>query len=146
MRNTNHLLAVAALAVLFTAGCAGPEKKLGRGVSNTTSFITLSEINRGAEQSAVMGIPGPGYAPGIIHGFNQTIARTGMGLYEIVTFPFPPYRPVLTKYVSPTPGYPDSYHPGLLDGPTFQTDAYYGFSGGDIVPMIPGSRFAVFRE
>lgn len=144
MRNVNHFLAVAALAALFTAGCAGPEQKMGRGVSNLTSIVNLGEINRGVEQSAILGTPGPGYAAGFFHGLNQTLARTGMGLYEIVTAPFPPYQPVLTKYVSPTQGYPDSYKPGLIDSPTFQTDTYYGFSGGDVAPFVPGSRFAVF--
>jgi len=144
MRNVNSLLAVVALTALFTAGCVGPEQKMGRGVSNVTSVVNMGEINRGVEQSAVMGTPGPGYATGFIHGFNQTLARTGMGVYEIVSFPFPPYHPVMTKYVSPTQGYPDSYKPGLIDGPTFQTDTYFGFSGGDEFPFVPGSRFAVF--
>ena len=146
MRNVNHLLAVAALAALFTAGCAGPEQKMGRGVSNTLSIVNMGEINRGVEQSAVLGTPGPGHAAGFIRGVNHTLARTGLGIYEIVTFPFPPYHPVMTKYVSPTQGYPDSYKPGLMDTPTLQTDTYFGFSGGDIAPIIPGSRFAVFRN
>ncbi|MDD5138860.1 MAG: exosortase system-associated protein, TIGR04073 family [Verrucomicrobiales bacterium] len=146
MRNVTPFLAVAALAGLFTAGCAGPEQKMGRGVSNTLNIVNMGEINRGVEQSAVMGTPAPGYATGFFHGLNQTLARTGMGVYEIVTFPFPPYHPVATKYVSPTQGYPDSYKPGLFDGSTFQTDTYYGFSGGDIAPFVPGSRFAVFQN
>jgi len=145
MRNVKNLLAVAALTALFTAGCTGPETKMGRGISNTLNIVNMGEIERGVEQGAVMSDPGPGYATGAIHGFNQTLARTGMGIYEIVTFPFPPYHPVMTKYVSPTQGYPDSYKPGLVDNPVFQTDTYYGFSGGDVFPMVPGSRFAVFR-
>jgi putative exosortase-associated protein (TIGR04073 family) len=144
MRNVTPLLAVAALAALFTAGCAGPEQKMGRGVTNVTHVVTLGDMTQGMEQSAIMGTPGPGYAPGFFSGLNHTLARTGMGIYEIVTAPFPPYHPVLTKYVPATPGYPDSYKPGLIDGPTFQTDTYFGFSGGDIAPMVPGSRFAVF--
>jgi len=146
MPNVLPLLAVAALGALLTAGCAGPEQKLGRGVSNTTSIITLSELNRGMEQSVVSGTPGPGIATGLIHGFNQTMARAGMGLYEIATFPFPPYHPVLTQCVPATPGFPDSYHPGSPDNSTFQTDTYFGFSGGDIAPFVPGSRFTVFQN
>ena len=145
MRNVKNLLAVAALTALFTAGCTGPETKMGRGVTNIGSIVNMGEINRGVEQSAVLGTPGPGYATGFIHGVNQTLARTGMGVYEVVTFPFPPYHPVLTKYVPPTQGYPDSYKPGLADESVLQTDTYYGFSGGDVAPMVPGSRFAVFR-
>jgi hypothetical protein len=34
MRNAITFLAAAALAVLFTAGCAGPEPKTGRGMGN----------------------------------------------------------------------------------------------------------------
>ena len=144
MRNANLFLAVVALAALFTAGCAGPEQKMGRGVTNVMCLVNMGEINRGVEQSAILGTPGPSYAPGFFHGVNQTIARTGMGVYEIVTFPFPPYHPVGTKYVAPEQGYPDSYKPGIIDGPTFQTDTYFGFSGGDEAPFVPGSRFAVF--
>ena len=144
MRNVRHILALAALTALFTAGCAGPEQKMGRGVSNTLAIVNMGEINRGVEQSAVLGDPAPGYATGFIHGFNQSMKRLGLGVYEIVTFPIPPYHPVLTKYVPPTPQFPDSYKPGLFDGPTFQTDTYFGFSGGDVAPMIPGSRFSVF--
>ena len=146
MHNVKSLFAVAALTALFTAGCAGPEQKLGRGISNTTSIITLSEVNRGVEQSSVLGTPGPGYATGAIHGFDKSMARLGLGIYEIVSFPFPPYHPVATKYVSPTPGYPDSYKPGLINGPTFQTDTYFGFSGGDEFPFVPGSRFLIFQN
>lgn len=144
MRNVRNLFAVAALIALFTAGCAGPEQKMGRGVSNTLNIANMGEIDRGVEQAGVLGTPGSGYATGFIHGFNQTMARTGMGIYEIVTFPFPPYHPVGTKYVPPTQGYPDSYKPGLFNGSTFQTDTYFGFSGGDVAPFVPGSRFAVF--
>jgi putative exosortase-associated protein (TIGR04073 family) len=117
---------------------------MGRGITNTANIITLSEVNRGLEQSAVMGTPGPSYASGFINGVSHTLARTGVGVYEIVTFPFPPYHPVATKYVSPEPGYPDNYKPGLLDSSTFQTDTYFGFSGGDVAPFVPGSRFAIF--
>ena len=144
MRISFSLLAAAATVALFSVGCAGPEQKMGRGVSNTLNVVNMGELNRGVEQSALLGTPGPGYAPGFFHGLNQTLARTGMGIYEIVTFPFPPYHPVMTKYVSPTQGYPDSYKPGIIDGPVFQTDTYFGFSGGDEFPFIPGSRFAVF--
>ena len=144
MRNTKYLFALAALIGLFTAGCTGPETKMGRGVTNIGSIVNMGEINRGVEQSTVLGNPGSGYATGFIHGVNQTLARTGMGIYEVVTFPFPPYRPVLTKYVPPTQGYPDSYKPGLPAESVLQTDTYYGFSGGDIAQMVPGSRFAVF--
>ena len=49
-----------------------------------------------------------------------------------------------TSYV--VPGYvgPESYRPGLYSDAMFDTDTYSGFSGGDVAPFIPGSRFQVF--
>jgi len=32
----------------------------------------------------------------------------------------------------------------LLEDPTFGPDAALGFSGGDIAPIFPGSRFRIF--
>jgi putative exosortase-associated protein (TIGR04073 family) len=144
MRNAKSFLAVAAVAALFTAGCAGPEQKMGRGITDITEFTRMGEIQRSVEQTAVFDSPEAGYTTGFLHGFNQSVARTAMGAYEIITFPLPPYQPVLTKYVPPGTIYPDSYRPGLVDAPTFQTDTYFGFSGGDIAPFVPGSRFSVF--
>ena len=41
--------------------------------------------------------------------------------------------------------YPDSYQPGpALRSRCFDTDTYIGFSGGDVAPFVPGSRFSVF--
>ena len=135
---------VAACAALFAAGCAGPEQKLGRGVSNSWDIIRLGEMRRTVEQTAIIDSPSEGYTTGVIRGFDRSMARTGIGLYEIVTFPFPPYHPVATKYFKPQPVYPESYKPGLISDPLFDTDTYTGFSGGDIAPWFPGSRFKVF--
>jgi putative exosortase-associated protein (TIGR04073 family) len=149
MRNVTSLLAgtaLAALALLFTAGCAGPEQKLGSGVNNLTEVTRLGEMRRSVEQTTVFDSPEAGYTTGLIHGFDQTVARTAMGAYEIVTFPLPPYHPILTRYVPPGTVYPDSYHPGLPNTTTLQTDTYIGFSGGDIAPFIPGSRFTIFNN
>jgi hypothetical protein len=52
--------------------------------------------------------------------------------------------PDLDKYLTPGPVYPDSYKPGLVSDSLFDTDTYTGFSGGDVAPFIPGSRFSVF--
>ena len=89
------------------------------------------------------------YTTGFIRGFNRSVARTAVGLYEVVTAPFPnhkdgDYGPVCTNYLTPKPGYPDSYKPGLPENSIFATDTSIGFSGGDIAPYIPGSRFRVF--
>ncbi len=88
--------------------------------------------------------PSSGYGTGFFTGLNRSLARTGIGLYEIVTCPFPPYDPVFTDYLSPNPAYPDSYRPSMVEDEMFSTDANLGFSGGDVAPMIPGSRFRIF--
>ena len=143
MRNVMPLLALAGMVALFTSGCAGPEQKLGRGVSNTLEITRLGEIRRSIEQKAVFESPSVGYTAGAVSGLNRTLARTGLGIYEIVTAPFPPYHPIWTRYLSPGPVYPESYKPGLISESTFDTDTYTGFTGGDIAPFIPGSRFRV---
>jgi hypothetical protein len=80
----------------------------------------------------------------MVNGFTRTMARTGLGIYEIVTFPIPSYDPIWTDYLAPNPQYPDAYKPGLPDSPLFRTDSSLGFSGGDVAPLVPGSRFRVF--
>jgi len=144
MRKLMPFLAVAALAVLFTTGCAGPEQKLGRGVSNFTDIVRLGEMRRTIEQTAVFDSPDAAYTTGVIRGFDRTVERSALGLYEIVTFPIPSYDPIATKYFAPSPVYPESYKPGLISDSMFDTDTYTGFSGGDVMPFIPGSRFSVF--
>ena len=141
MRNVISLLA---LAALFVCGCAGPEQKLGRGVSNTFEIVRMGDMRRSIEQTAIFESPSVGYTAGAVSGLNRTLARTGLGIYEIVTAPFPPYHPIWTSYLSPGPVYPESYKPGLISDTTFDTDTYTGFSGGDVAPYIPGSRFRVF--
>jgi putative exosortase-associated protein (TIGR04073 family) len=134
---------VAALAALFAAGCTGPEQKLGRGLSNTFEVVRWGELRHSVEQNAVLETPGSGYY-GFIHGFDRSVQRTGLGLYEVVTFPVPSYKPVLAKSFSPDPAFPESYKPGLLSDALFDTDTFTGFSGGDVAPFVPGSRFQIF--
>jgi len=139
------MLSVLGLAVLAT-GCAGPEKKFGRGLANVTEIVRWGECRRSVEQTAVFYSPEEGYTRGFITGLNRTLARTGLGVYELVTFPIPSYDPILTDYFSPNPPYPDSFHPNLVDGPTFATDTSLGFTGGDVAPLVPGSRFHIFEQ
>ena len=134
-----------AMAGALLTGCANTEKKLGRGMSNMTELVRLGEMRRSIEQTALFDQPGGHYATGFLRGLNRTLARTGVGLYEVVTAPFPPYDPIFTDYLSPNPVYPDNYRPGILDDAMFATDANMGFSGGDIFPYIPGSRFKIFE-
>jgi putative exosortase-associated protein (TIGR04073 family) len=144
MRNVIPFLAFAALAAVFTSGCAGPEQKLGRGMGNTFEVVRLGEMRRSVEQTAIFDSPSAGYTVGMVRGINHTVARTVMGAVEIVTFPLPPYDPVFTGYIKPGPIYPESYKPGRISEGVFDTDTYMGFSGGEVAPFIPGSRFRVF--
>jgi putative exosortase-associated protein (TIGR04073 family) len=144
MRKLILPLAVVAVA-LFASGCTGPEQKLGRGLSNTYEIVRWGELRRSVELNAVEPMSGTGYY-GFIHGVDKSLARTGTGLLETVTFPVPTptYQPMFTKYLSPDPVFPVSYKPGLYSDALFETDTYTGFSGGDVAPWVPGSRFSIF--
>jgi putative exosortase-associated protein (TIGR04073 family) len=157
------LFASLALAAIF-CGCAGPERKFGRGMYNVTELVRGGEMRRSMEQTALWEGPDSAYTTGFIRGLNRSITRTAIGAYEVVTAPFPPYGPLLTstnriypdfairnqKYpwggmVLPEyPVYPDAYKPGVLADSVFATDTALGFGGGDVAPMVPGSRFKVF--
>ena len=148
MRNVISLLTLTAVAALLTTGCKGPEQKLGRGISNSLEITRFGEMRRSIEQSAVFESPSAGYTTGAIRGLDRTLARTGLGIFEILTFPFPMpgagYRPICTHYLPPGPAYPDSYKPGLMSSTTFDTCTFVGFDGGAIAPYIPGNRFKIF--
>ncbi|HEU5397497.1 MAG TPA: exosortase system-associated protein, TIGR04073 family [Verrucomicrobiae bacterium] len=143
MKHVITLLAVAALVTVFTSGCAGPEQKFSRGVDNVYEGVRFGEMQRSIEQNVVLDSDNS-YTYGVYHGFHRSLERTGLGLYEVVTAPFPPYHPILTRYFTPNPVYPDSYKPRRYSDSIFDTDSEAGFSGGDIAPFIPGSRFNVF--
>ena len=155
----------AALVAVFAAGCTGPEQKLGRGLSNTYELVRWGELRRSVEQAAVEPLPGYGYY-GFVHGFDRSLQRAGIGLFEVATFPIPTptYGPASYWYMDPIkdpvdlqsvftetrfepdPVFPLSYKPGLLSDSLFDTDTYTGFSGGDVAPWVPGSRFSVFQN
>ncbi len=146
MRKSLSLLAAAAAVVLLATGCAGPEKKLGRGLNNMGEIVRMGEMRRSVEQAGVWHGPQAAYGRGFISGFNRSMVRFGTGVYEVLTFPIPSYDPVLTSYQTPSPNFPDSYRPGLPNDPIFDTDTALGFSGSDVAPIVPGSRFAIFRS
>ena|SRR5690242_13932818 len=143
MRKLIFLFAAVAATAVVT-GCSGPEHKLARGFNNTMEIVRWGDLRRGVEQGAVFSSPDVDYAGGAIHGFDQSVSRIGIGLYEIVTFPIPSYKPVCTNYLPVNPEYPDSYKPGVVSSTTFDTDTYTGFSGGQVAPLVPGSRFTIF--
>jgi putative exosortase-associated protein (TIGR04073 family) len=152
MRISLLTLASTAAVALFVSGCAGPEQKLGRGFSNTFEVVRGGEMSRSIEQTTLFNSPDAGYTGGVVTGFDRTLARTGLGIWEIVTFPIPNhsdayganYGPLATHYLSPNPAYPDSYKPTWpANDSRLETDTCLEFSGGDIAPWFPGSRFSV---
>ncbi len=145
MRKQIPFLAALLLAGVLGGGCANTEQKLGRGMSNTYEIVRMGEFRRTVEQSCLFDGANVGYTTGTIRGLNRSLARTGIGLYEVVTCPFPPYDPVLTDYFAPGPVFPDNYQPGLIEDPGLSTDTNLGYSGGDIAPFVPNSRFRVFE-
>ncbi len=144
MRNRIPFLAALVLTGAVLTGCANTQAKLGRGFSNTFEIVRMGELRRTMEQSALFDGPDMGYSTGFIKGLTRTVSRTGIGVYEIATAPFPPYHPVCTDYLAPGPVYPDNYTPGIIEDSLFATDTNLGFSGGDVHPLVPGSRFRIF--
>ena len=162
MRVSGSLVALAVVAMV--SGCAGPERKLGRGLMNLAEFGRLGEMRRSVEQTALWEGPEAGYTTGLVRGFNRSVARTLVGAYEVATFPIPSYDPLFVppteiypdesiRYLKPNWGgfvlpteapYPASYRPRLIAESTFATDTSLGFSGGDVNPFVPGSRFRIF--
>ena len=107
-------------------------------------------MRRTVEQSSLFE-PDARYTTSMVRGFNLSLRRTLVGVYEVVTFPIPDHRTNDRADYGPIikpehPVYPDSYKPGLVEGSTFATDTAIGFSGGDIAPWFPGSRFKIFEN
>ena len=144
MRKTLPLLVVLGIAAIFASGCANVENKFGRGMANSYDIVRGGEFRRSVEQTALFEGPDTAYTTGFIHGLDRTLARTGIGVYEMVTAPFPPYHPVFTDKFAPGPVYPDNYTPGLIADSMFSTDTEVGYSGGDVAPFLPGVRFSIF--
>ena len=143
MRKPASLLGAVLLLGVLASGCAGPEKKLGRGFSNMYEIVRLGDMRRTMEQTALFE-PHATYSGAMVRGFNRSISRFGIGVYEIITFPIPSYEPIGTNYLTPYVVYPDNYKPRILADSLFATDTGIGFSGGDVAPIIPGSRFRIF--
>jgi len=144
MKKTVSLLGAVLLLGVLASGCAGPEKKLGRGLSNMYEIIRMGDMRRTMEQTALFETTDATYAYGMVKGFNRSMARFGIGLYETLTFPIPSYDPVCTNYLTPQIVYPDNYKPHIMADSLYATDTYIGFSGGDVMPNVPGSRFRIF--
>lgn len=150
MRHKLALMVPLVAVAAFGVGCAGPEKKLGRGFSNLTEFTRMGEIRRSYEQTYLWDGASSAYSAGVIKGINRSVIRTLVGAYEVVTFPIPSYDPVLRPGgpflpdATVGPAFPDSYSPNIYSGSSIEPDANLGFSGGDIIPFVPGSRFRIY--
>ncbi len=70
--------------------------KLGRGVANTlTGWV---ELPKNIHQTSVDENVFSGMTLGLAKGAGMTIVRTGAGIFEVATFPFPlpqDYKPIL---------------------------------------------------
>ncbi len=92
------VLSICVMVLSATAVCFAqdPFTKLGRGVANTlTGWVELPKniYNTSVESNALAGV-----TLGVAKGAGMTIVRTGAGIYEIATFPFPlpeDYKPIL---------------------------------------------------
>lgn len=89
---------VLALVLMTTTVCFAQDAftKLGRGVANMlTGWVELPKniYNTSVEDNAFTGM-----TLGLAKGAGMSLVRTGAGIYEIATFPFPlpeNYRPIL---------------------------------------------------
>ena len=99
MRNTLPLVAAAFLSTALLTGCANTERKFGRGMMNTMEIVRFGEFRRSMEQTGLFQSPDTAYGGGFISGLNRTLARTGVGVYEMVTAPFPPYATIYSRAI-----------------------------------------------
>ncbi len=93
----------------------GPTRKLGRGLANLCFAVTdwsntIGEVNDEEGSSAA-------YGYGIVKGAGRFFARTGVGLFEVLTFPFPTnkgkYTPILHDDVNWIHGGYEEFPPEL---------------------------------
>lgn len=64
-----------------------PGRKLGRGLANLTT--SPFEVLRGMETVGDKHGPVAGVTWGLLQGVGQTVRRTAVGVYEVLSFPFP---------------------------------------------------------
>ncbi len=93
------IIAVAIVTILSIATASyaqDPAKKLGRGIANIlTGWVEIPKniYNTSIEQNPLVGL-----TVGTAKGIGMSIVRTGAGVYELITFPFPlpeDYMPIL---------------------------------------------------
>ncbi len=92
------VLGIVVSALSFSTACYAQDAftKLGRGVANTlTGWVELPKniYSTSVEDNAFAGV-----TLGLAKGAGMTIVRTGAGIFELATFPFPlpeDYKPIL---------------------------------------------------
>ena len=91
-----HALALGMITVSGFCFAQDPFTKLGRGVANTlTGWV---ELPKNIYATSVEDNAFTGMTLGLAKGAGMTLVRTGAGIYEIATFPFPlpeNYKPIL---------------------------------------------------
>ena len=101
----------------------GPVRKLGRGLSNmfesgSEVITSLDQVNESEGNAAVW--------YGLTRGVTRSLTRFGVGIYEVLTFPFPTtrgtYGPVLRKPIPWVHGGYEEFPPEL----GFETRFDYG--------------------
>ena len=102
MSKTIARLSLVVIAIVVILNMATPSyaqdatKKLGRGLVNIlTGWI---ELPKNIYETSVESNPLAGITIGLAKGLGMTVVRTGAGVYETATFPFPlpqEYKPIL---------------------------------------------------
>ena len=91
-----HALMLVVIMTSTACFAQDPFTKLGRGVANTlTGWVELPKniYNVSVQDNAFSGM-----TLGLAKGAGMSLVRTGAGIYEIATFPFPlpeDYKPIL---------------------------------------------------
>ena len=87
---------VTILSIATVSFAQDPAKKLGRGIANIlTGWV---EIPKHIYNTSIETNPLVGLTVGTAKGIGMSIVRTGAGVYEVITFPFPlpeDYMPIL---------------------------------------------------
>lgn len=87
---------VTILSIATASYAQDPAKKLGRGIANIlTGWV---EIPKNIYNTSIESNPLVGLTVGTAKGIGMSIVRTGAGVYELITFPFPlpeDYMPIL---------------------------------------------------